>query len=52
MKKYRILYMKCSYTTEVFVRADNEAEAVKKFYEIKGENSKILAVEEVTELAV
>ena len=46
MKKYRILYFKNSYTSDHVVRADSEAEAKKKFFEAKGENSTILEIEE------
>ena len=47
MKKYRIIYQSNAYTTEYFVNAENEETAEKKFREIKGNNPKIVSIEEV-----
>ena len=47
MKKYRIIYQCNTYTTEYFVNAENEETAEKKFREIKGNNPKIVSIEEV-----
>ena len=46
MKKYRILYQSNSYTTEYFVKAENEKVAEIKFREVKGNNPKIITIEE------
>lgn len=37
MDKYRIIYWFNSCTTECYVRANNEREALEKFREMKGE---------------
>ena len=47
MKKYRITYQINTYTTEYFVNAENKETAEKKFREIKGNNPKIVSIEEV-----
>ena len=47
MKKYRITYQSNTYTTEYFVNAENKETAEKKFREIKGNNPKIVSIEEV-----
>ena len=46
MKKYRILYQSNSYTTEYFVKVKNEKVAEIKFREVKGNNPKIITIEE------
>ena len=46
MKKYRIVYQLNSITTEWYVRADNEKDAEKKFRDLKGNNVKIINIEE------
>ena len=47
MKEYSILYFKCSYTSEFRVRATSPEEAEQKFFQMKGDNSKILMIEEI-----
>lgn len=46
MKKFRILYFINAYTTECFVKANNEREVEKEFRKLKGENPTILTIEE------
>lgn len=46
MKKYRITYQSNTYTTEYFVKAENEEAAEKKFREVKGNNPKIVSIDE------
>ena len=47
MKLFRIYYMACSYTSEWYVKAANQAEAEKKFRSAKGSHT-ILNIEEVS----
>ena len=47
MKEYSILYSKCSYISEFRVRATSTEEAEKKFFQMEGDNSKILIIEEI-----
>lgn len=47
MKKYRIVYQINLYSSEYFVKASNKEIAKKKFREVKGENAKIIKIEEV-----
>ena len=46
MKKFRILYFINAFTTEYFMKANNEEEARNKFRDLKGENPVILSIEE------
>ena len=46
MKKFRILYFINAYTTDFFVKANNEREAEKIFRALKGKNPTILNIEE------
>ena len=48
MKTYRFYYFKCSYTSEVYIKANSLEEAEKKFRELKGDVL-ILSVECVKE---
>ena len=45
MKTYRIYFMKCSYTSEWYTKANNAEEAERKFREAKGCGT-ILSIEE------
>ena len=45
MKKYRFYYWFNAMTTEVYIRANTEQEALEKFRELKGDR-KIISIEE------